>query len=162
MQFSEASDTDRRIFAEWSRFRPLEERTCYPVQNGKRILPSKDVLQFSFMMDEIDELVGQFSCFNFNIRNRSAEFGYAVNPQFRQRGIGTKMLTIAISHLFLSTNLNKLYCQTAAFNIASIRLIEKIGFHRDAVLREHHELNGNLYDDRVYSVLRQEWKRIET
>ncbi|MEH2115208.1 MAG: GNAT family protein [Nostoc sp.] len=34
---------------------------------------------------------------------------------------------------------------------------EKLGFHRDGILREHHELDGKLWDDYIYSILRSEW-----
>ena len=161
MQFEPASDEHYRVFAEWRQFSRLEERTCRPILNGKRVPPCNDVVTLSFAMDGIDELVGRFEYFDINVRNHSAEFGYTVNPKFRRRGIGTKMLITAITHLFSTTNLNKLYCQTAAFNIASIKLLEKLNFHQDGVLREHHELDGKLWDDYIYSVLRREWKEIE-
>jgi RimJ/RimL family protein N-acetyltransferase len=112
-------------------------------------------------MDGIDELAGRFAYFDINPRNRSAEFGYTVNPKLRQRGIGTTMLNIAITHLFSTTTLNELHCQTAAFNIVSIKLLEKLNFHQDGVLREHHELDGKLWDDCIYSVLRREWREIQ-
>lgn len=68
------------------------------------------------------------------------------------------MLITAIDYLLTTTELNKLYCQTAAFNIASVKLLDKLGFHRDGILREHHELDGKLWDDYIYSILRSEWK----
>jgi [ribosomal protein S5]-alanine N-acetyltransferase len=160
MQFELASDEDKRVFAMWSQVGRLEERTCRPILDGKRVPSDNVVVTFSFAMEGIDGLVGRFSYFNLNLRNHSAEFGYTIHPQLRRRGIGTKMLSIAISHLFLTTTLNKLYCQTAAFNIASIRLLEKLNFHQDGVLREHHELDGKLWDDFIYSVLRREWRGI--
>jgi len=43
-------------------------------------------------VDGVDEPMGRFRYFDLNPRSRSAEFGYTVNPQFRQQGIGTKML----------------------------------------------------------------------
>jgi ribosomal-protein-alanine N-acetyltransferase len=52
---------------------------------------------------------------------------------------------------------NKLYCQTASFNIPSVKLLESIGLVRDAVLRAHHERDGTLHDSYIYSVLRSEW-----
>ena len=158
MQFHLSSEKDYSVFARWSRFTPLKERTCRPIRNGKRIL-SKDVFTFSFTVYGIEELVGRFEYFDLNIRNRSAEFGYTVNPKFRRQGIGTKMLNTAVTHLFFSTDLNRLYCQTAAFNIGSIKLLEKLNFHQDAVLRQHHELDGKLYDDYIYSILRTEWQK---
>ena len=68
------------------------------------------------------------------------------------------MLITAIDYLFTTTELNKLYCQTAAFNIGSVKLLEKLSFHRDGILREHHELDGKLWDDYIYSILRSDWK----
>jgi [ribosomal protein S5]-alanine N-acetyltransferase len=158
LQFELASTKHHDVFAEWKKFTRLEEQTCRSMIDGKRVIPSNDVVIFAFTIPGIDELVGKFQYFDFNVRNRSAEFGYTVNPKFRQRGIGTKMLITIVDHLFSSTDLNKLYCQTAAFNLASIKLLDKLKFHRDAVLREHHELDKKLWDDYIYSVLRREWK----
>jgi RimJ/RimL family protein N-acetyltransferase len=160
MQFQLASDEDKSVFATWRQISRLEEQTCRPILNGKRVDPGNEVVTFSFVMDGIDELVGRFVYFDLNPRNHSAEFGYTVNPKLRRRGIGTKMLNIAITHLFSTTTLNKLYCQTAAFNIASIKLLERLNFHQDGVLREHHELDGKMWDDMIYSVLRREWRKV--
>jgi [ribosomal protein S5]-alanine N-acetyltransferase len=160
MKFKPATAEDDRIFAEWSQLSRIEERTCRPIFNGKRSIPSNDAIVLSFSSDTVNEVIGRFQYFDINIRNRSAEFGYTVNPKFRKQGIGSKMLATAINHLFLTTNLNKLYCQTASFNIASIKLLQKLNFHQDGILREHHELDGKLWDDYIYSILRHEWKEI--
>jgi RimJ/RimL family protein N-acetyltransferase len=161
MQFELASNEHEDVFAMWSQFGRLEERTCRPILNSKRVPPSSEFVTFSFTTDGIEGLVGRFTYFDFNPRNHSAEFGYTVNPKFRRRGIGTRMVEIAITHLFSTTTLNKLYCQTAAFNLASIKLLERLDFHQDGVLREHHELDGKLWDDYIYSVLRREWGGIQ-
>ena len=158
MRFEQASNEHYCTFTEWSLYGRLEERTCRPIANGKRIPPSNSVITWSFFVDGVAGPVGRFGYFDVNPRNRSAEFGYTVNPKFRQQGIGTKMLLLAISELFSTAAFNKLYCQTAAFNIPSIKLLEKLGFHTDGVLREHHELDGKLWDDYIYSILRREWK----
>ncbi len=142
---------------EWRKFDCLEKFTCRPIIEGKRVPSSHDYVVFVFFLDSIDEPVGKFTYFDFNPRNQSVEFGYTVNPKFRNRGIGSNMLSMVINHLFSTKELNKLYCQTAAFNIASVKLLEKLGFHRDGVLREHHELDGKLWDDYIYSILRREW-----
>jgi [ribosomal protein S5]-alanine N-acetyltransferase len=161
MQFELLSDEHKQEFSTWTQFDRLEEQTCRPVLDGKRSPPNKEVVTFVFKMHGVNELAGWFSYFDLNPRNHSAEFGYRVNPKFRRQGIGTEMLIIAITHLFSTTTLNKLYCQTGAFNLSSIKLLEKLNFHRDGALREHHELEGKLWDDYIYSILRREWKGIQ-
>lgn len=163
MQLELVSDEHKQVFSTWFQLDRLEEHTCRPIIDidGRRVYRSDEVVAFAFKMDGIDELVGRFTYFDLNSRNHSAEFGYTVNPKFRRRGIGTEMLTFVITHLFSTTTLNKLYCQTGAFNVASVKLLEKLNFHQDGVLREHHELDGKLWDDCIYSVLRREWMDIQ-
>ena len=68
------------------------------------------------------------------------------------------MLEAAFDEAFAEGELNKLYCQTASFNLPSIRLLEGLRLTRDGVLRAHHELDGVLHDDYIYSLLREEWE----
>ena len=159
MQFCLATDQHRAIFQAWNRDSRLEERTCRPIVDGKRVAPDNRVVTLAFFQEDTDqsELVGRFVYFDINPRNRSAEFGYIVSPECRNQGLGTKMLTQALDHLFSTTELNKLYCQTAAFNTASIKPLEKLGFQKEGSLREHHELAGKLWDDSIYSMLKREW-----
>ncbi|MEO1209010.1 MAG: GNAT family protein [Cyanobacteria bacterium J06638_20] len=157
MRFEPATEIHQRIFAEWNRVSRLEERTCRPITRGKRTSTVHPIVTLAFFIDRVENPVGRFVYFDVNPRNRSAEFGYIIHPNFRQQGIGYRMLTLAIRQLFTTTDLNKLYCQTGAFNTASISLLEKLQFHRDGILREHHELDGKLWDDFIYSLLRREW-----
>jgi RimJ/RimL family protein N-acetyltransferase len=153
------SAKDLQLIAQWSNDGKLEERTCRPVVNGRRQPSSNHTETFVIYLKTTQEPVGRIQFFDFNPRNRSAEFGYIVNPSFRGRGIGTKMLELGISSIFTQTDLNKLYCQTAEFNEASVKMLKKLGFHLDGTLREHHELDGKLYSDYIFSILRKEWEK---
>lgn len=159
MRFEPATDLHQRLFSEWNRVSRLEERTCRPLVKGKQAPTINQIVTLAFFVDSVNEPVGRFVYFDRNPRNRSAEFGYIVHPNFRQQGIGYRMLALALHQLFTTTDLNKLYCQTGAFNTASIALLEKLTFHRDGILREHHELDGKLWDDLIYSILRREWEQ---
>jgi len=162
MRLQEIGLEQQAIAAAWGQSSRLEERTCRPVIHGRRIPPNLTVTRWLFLLDDRPEPIGFFHYFDVNPRNQSAEFGYRVNPRYHHQGIGTEMLRLAISHLFASTDLNKVYCQSGAFNLPSIRLLEKLGFHRDGMLREHHELDGVLWDDYLYSLLRREWNPINS
>ncbi|MEH1820539.1 MAG: GNAT family protein [Nostoc sp.] len=158
MWLERATAQHQRSFKDWGKFDRIETKTCRPIIDGQRITISDKTIIFAFLIDGLEEPVGRFRYFDINPRNRSAEFGYTINPKLRNQGLGTKMLITAIDYLLTTTELNKLYCQTAAFNIGSVKLLEKLGFHRDGILREHHELDGKLWDDYIYSILRSEWE----
>jgi RimJ/RimL family protein N-acetyltransferase len=155
-----ATEKDLVVFKKWRCSDRIEELTCRPVQNGLRVPRSDKFVVLSFFIDDFEEPAGKFTFFDMNERNRSCEVGYSVNPSLRGKGIGTKMLKTCINYLFNNLDLNKVYCQTASFNTASVKLLEGLGFHRDGILREHHELDGKLFDDHIYSILKSEWKII--
>jgi len=151
---------DMAAFENWGKNSRIEERTCRPIEDGKRLPSSTEVHSLTFIMEGFEEPVGKFTYFDHNPRNRSCEFGYTINPRYRGQGLGGQMIASCIDHVFKDTelDLNKLYCQTAEFNIPSVKILEKLGLNRDGVLREHHELDGKLWNDLVYSVLRAEWE----
>ena len=158
MWIERASVEHASVFAEWRKSDRLEVQTCRPIIAGARVTLPQELVTLAFFSDRLAEPIGRFTYFDVNPRNQSVEFGYTVAPQFRNQGIGTAMLQMAIDQLFRTLKLNKLYCQTGAFNLPSIKLLEKLNFHRDGILREHHELDGKLWDDYIYSVLRREWR----
>jgi [ribosomal protein S5]-alanine N-acetyltransferase len=154
-----ATDEDRVAFVEWRRQDRLEEQTSRPVVQGHRVAPTDERVVLSFFANGIAGPVGRFEYFNVNARNRSTEFGYTLAPHLRGKGFGVRMIGTAIDHVFATTSFDKLYAQTAAFNLPSVRTLERLGLHRDGTLREHHELDGKRWDAYVYSVLRRDWAR---
>ena len=151
---------DNNEFANWHKADSIFDLTCRPIsKDNKRIPPDNNVYRLSFFIEGSDKTIGRFSYFDVNSRNRSAEFGYILNPEYRGMGLGKVMLTEGFNFVFSKTNLNKLYCQTASYNEPSIKLLINLGLNLDGKLRQHHEKNGTLYDDHIYSILRSEWEK---
>lgn len=161
MDIRKPTEKEFAVFKDWMNKSRVEERTCRPIQDGKVIHGSHQAETLIFLLEEYNEPVGKFSYFDHNPRNRSCEFGYFINPKYQEKGLGTKMIGGGIDYLFNNKelNLNKLYCQTGEFNSPSIKILEKLGLKRDGVLREHHELDGKLWSDFIYSILKSEWKK---
>ena len=162
MILKEISNEDLAKIQLWNERDRIELQTCRPVLNNSPVKRTNDVFNFLFYIDEITDPAGKIFYFDVNERNRSCEFGYTVNPDYRNRGIGKKMLEEFIALMFGKMNFNKLYAQTAQFNTPSVKLLESLGFKKDGVLREHHELDGKLYDDFIFSILCSEWKDLRS
>lgn len=120
-----------------------------------KLLENGNISFFSIFLK--DEIIGKINLVDYNVRNRSVEIGYLLLPQFRKKGYMTIAMRLLCDYLFLNLNINKIYAQTGEFNISSIHLLESLDFSRDAVLREHHELDDHLYDDYIYSLLASEY-----
>ena len=121
------------------------------------IIKKDNNLLVSIWRKQDEELVGKVSFNHYNPRNRSMELGYYMIPRFRKYGYMREALTSLFDILFKEMELNKIYAQTASFNIESIQLLEKMCFKRDGTLRDHHELNEKFYDDYIFSILNKEW-----
>lgn len=108
-------------------------------------------------LGETDEIIGIIRLLNNNPRNRSIEIGYFFIREFRGKGYGKKAMKFVISKLFDDMNINKIIAQTAEFNIPSVNLLKSLGFKIDGLLREEHELDGDLHNEYLFSILKSEY-----
>jgi ribosomal-protein-alanine N-acetyltransferase len=120
--------------------------------------PSAGEGDLAIVLRATGTIVGRIRFFDVNPRNRSCEIGYIAAPGARGKGYAREGVAVLLDYLFDGLGLNKVQAQTGAFNATSIRLLESLGFSRDAVLREHHLYKAVLHDDFIYSVLALEWR----
>jgi len=69
----------------------------------------------------------------------------------------TEALTAMIDHMFGSVQLNRIEALIETTNEGSIRLVEKLGFKREGLLRENACFHGKINDDFLYALLRRDW-----
>lgn len=137
--------------------RPLRTRTEAEKRALYRTaLDDPDMLLCGICLPGREEAIGKLTASDYNPRNRSAELGYFLAPEYRGRGYLRAALRGFCVLLLGDLGLNKVYAQTGSFNAPSVALLEACGFHRDGVLRAHHEQGGVLLDDYLYSLLRAE------
>ena len=86
-----------------------------------------------------------------------ARVGYDLTPAHRRYGIMTEALESVLQYGFEMMRLNKVEACTVTRNIASIRLLQKLGFHQDGVLRENTYFHGRFIDEAIFSILADEW-----
>ncbi|KAM2895428.1 hypothetical protein FF1_010534 [Malus domestica] len=83
-----------------------------------------------------------------------ADMGYALAARCWGQGITTKAVKIALSQVFKDyPDLVRLQSFVAVENKASQRILEKVGFQREGVLRKYLYLKGDIKDMVVYSFL---------
>lgn len=66
---------------------------------------------------------------------------HVLNPENRNKGIGTKCVRNSVEKYFETLNLKHLYCEPNAFNIAPNRTLQKVGFK---FLKTHETIPGSL------------------
>ena len=88
-----------------------------------------------------------------------AEIGFTLAPAYQNRGYAAEAVRAMLDHLFRVRGLHKVSAEADARNIASARLLERVGFVREGLLRSHTWIKGEWTDDLIYGLLADEWLR---
>ena len=91
---------------------------------------------------------------HINRLDRFANLGYWVRTSLAGRGIAPAAVLQLISWTFANTTLNRVEIVVAVDNVRSQRVAEKVGAHRDAVLKKRVMVRGLPSDAVLYSVVR--------
>ena len=68
-------------------------------------------------------------------------------------------LTAVIKNGFERMGLNRIEAQVYVENEASVRLLQKLGFKQEALLRDYYCVDGEFYDHYLFSLIKKDWKR---
>lgn len=86
------------------------------------------------------------------------ELGYALLPLEMGKGYGTEAVQIMVDYLFLTKDIMRVQATTDERNRASQRVLEKVGFKKEGIVRQSGFMRGEWVSDFLYSILREEWK----
>ena len=102
-------------------------------------------------------VVGNVAYKNVNPTMRTAEIAYGFCESVHGRGVGTASVRRLVDRVFAETDLRRLYALVHDENVASCRLLERLGFAREGLLREHFVIEGRPANEVYYGLLRREW-----
>jgi RimJ/RimL family protein N-acetyltransferase len=90
--------------------------------------------------------------------NFGVEIGYALVSNERGKGYGTEAVNLLLDYSFLSSAITRIQAHTDTRNLPSQRVLEKTGFKKEGITRKGYFSRGELRDNFIYSILREEWK----
>ena len=85
------------------------------------------------------------------------ELGYITVAEYQGHGVATECMSGLIDHLFAEGPYRKVYAELDGENLASVRVVERLGFTREGCLRQHEVTHKGLCDLLIYGLLREEW-----
>jgi ribosomal-protein-alanine N-acetyltransferase len=105
-----------------------------------------------------NKLIGSCGFYNWvKEEARSAEIGYDLNPAYWGKGIMTESLETMIRFGFGRMSLNRIQALIPSHNDRSMRLVQRLGFKKEGVLRDWSYFQGRYIDDVCFSLLLREW-----
>lgn len=87
-----------------------------------------------------------------------AMIGYTIRPDRQRRRIGQEAVTALVGALFDRTGVHRVAATVDPLNIASARLLERLGFRYEGCARAAAPVRGQWLDDDRYAILRSDWE----
>ncbi|MEU3556089.1 GNAT family N-acetyltransferase [Streptomyces fragilis] len=104
--------------------------------------------------------IGWCTLAGWNPEYRSASLGYCYGEAAWGHGYATEAARALLRWAFTTLDLNRVQAETDTRNVASARVLEKLGFVREGTLREDCVVNGEVSDSWVFGLLRREWQPV--
>ncbi|BAY76426.1 GCN5-related N-acetyltransferase [Nostoc linckia NIES-25] len=114
--------------------------------------------QLAVVLKEENRLIGNCGIRVNDSELGEANIGYELNPQYWGRGYATEAVQAILKFGFEELKMHRIWSWCVAENIASFRVLEKIGMRREGYLREKEFIKGRWYDNFIYAILENEWK----
>jgi RimJ/RimL family protein N-acetyltransferase len=149
--FADTEVTRHWSFAAWTRRAQAEEFLRLRLS----LLPPA-VYCWAIASDE--RLIGSLTLFVLDGPPRRAEIGYALASAFHGRGLASEALRLAIGHAFEVLELARIEADVDPRNQASCRLLERLGFRREALLHDRCRRGDEVGDAAIYGLLRADWR----
>lgn len=113
--------------------------------------------KYQWVIEVDDEPAGWMTLVVINWEHGLAEVGYALSQPFQGRGLMPVALNQLLADLFLNTTLERIEARCAVENVASQKVLERVGFTREGRLRAYFQLRGDRVDNYLYAILRHDF-----
>lgn len=101
-----------------------------------------------------DRVIGTAAVWTTSPQDRSGELGYTIHRDFWGHGYATEVANLLLQLGFDQLGLERVAATCAPDNTRSARVLEKVGFHLEGVLRGHVLVRGKRRDSLLFARLR--------
>jgi RimJ/RimL family protein N-acetyltransferase len=139
---------------EWVRYLAHAHQARPPRHDFAITLRSQDTLSAG-------ALIGSCWLSVQNDEPRQADLGYVLNYPYWGRGYATEAARAVLGYGFRELALHRVTATSRPANVASWRVMEKLGMRREGHLVQHRHIKGYWQDSYLYAILEHEWQALE-
>ena len=148
---------DRELFEQYEAdrypdFYTLEHHRKTLEYEFRLALKKMNVRFYVFLKDDPYTIIGTVSLYEISSTFRRCEIGYKFASRFHGNGYAHEAVLKTIEIAFHELGLHRICAHVQESNIASIRLLEKIGFQKEGVCRHHLCIKGQWTDHLQFSL----------
>ena len=133
----------------------LDDAIAY-VQKRRELEATGTCVTWVIADPEDDRVLGTILWFNWTA-GVECEIGYWVHPEARGRGLAVRATRLVVGHVFETLGVKRVTAFAAADNVASRRVIERVGFRLYGIERYGAWVRDDHVDMALYDVTASEW-----
>ena len=130
---------------------------------------NEDVFQWSIILKSENKCIGQASCqkshdeFGNENSDNIRDVGWFLDSNYHRMGYGSEVAKAVLDYMFKEVRIDKIETCVATDNIASWRVIEKLGFHRTGKIKKvKYTILTEEVDCYCYEITREEYLNLES
>jgi RimJ/RimL family protein N-acetyltransferase len=123
-----------------------------------RIEAEGDAILLAAVDSATGRMVGEFMLRMTSDRHRQGEIGWSIHPDVQGRGLATEGAREMLRLGFDELRLHRIVAEGDERNVASLRLMERLGMRREAHFVENEFLKGEWTGSIVCAMLEGEWR----
>lgn len=133
-------------------------RKYIDLQNSYQPFASDEVFELAIERKADGKVIGLLGliCQDY----AQGEMGWALGVEYRGQGYATEAARALIDYGFHSLGLHRMHADTGTDNLASCRVMERLGMRREGLLRGAVYEEGKWVDRYVYGILADEWSDV--
>jgi RimJ/RimL family protein N-acetyltransferase len=117
-----------------------------------------EILFLAAILRRSEELIGDVSLRWLSREHRQGEVGFVFHPDHHGRGLATEAAEPMLALGFERLGLHRIIGRLDSRNLASARVLERLGMRREAHFVENEFVKGAWCDELVYAMLAAEWR----
>ncbi|WP_036128064.1 MULTISPECIES: GNAT family N-acetyltransferase [Lysinibacillus] len=113
---------------------------------------------FAITLRDQPEVIGHL-VFHRCFGEHTYEIGWVLNPAYQQHGYASEAAQALLDYGFSKLKLHRIIATCQPENIASYRVMEKIGMRREGFFKKCIPHGDNWWDEYYYAILQEEWHK---
>jgi [ribosomal protein S5]-alanine N-acetyltransferase len=146
------SDEEVRKYINKAPAKSLEEASAF-IQKLHDLEKLNEGITWAITLKGDDKLIGTICFWNIQPEHHRAEIGYIMYPQHHGKGIMHEALNAILDYGFNTVKFHSVEAKVNPENMASIKLLTRNKFVREAYYKEDYYFDGAYLDTAVYSLL---------
>lgn len=128
------------------------------IQSWNQRFESNQGIRWGITLNSESRIIGTCGFHNWMKEHDKAEIGYELAPEYWRKGIMTEAIREILKFGFTNLGLNRIEAFIDPENISSRKLLAKVGFREEGLLKECFYEKNRFVDAVIFAILRKQFE----